>query len=95
MHHTQLILSVDRIKRNAANIEEDYPGRRAQYIREKAIQLAVSVADQVIMEASTGSEEDTDFLTAHVALKFSEKVAMGASRLLSRKELITRFKEKP
>lgn len=54
-----------------------------EYRRQKAIEDAVRVGDRVIMEASMGSVEETDYLTAMVAMRWMEKVTIAVqSRLL-------------
>lgn len=78
---------VQLIKRRAAESEEEWPGFRAEYVREQAIKLAVELADSVIMEASDGSVEDTNNLTAQVAKAFVDKVCIATQSALNIKAM--------
>ena len=49
---------------------------------EAAIKNAVEAADRIIMAASDGSCEETDYLTAEIALAFVQKVVHRHSAIL-------------
>ena len=69
---------------------ETKEGKR-EYIREKAVELAVQTADSIILEASDGSVEDTDYLTVAVALRFVEKMQYSALSKVNRKAMSERI----
>lgn len=58
-----------------------------EYERQQIIQKAVGAADHIILDASDGSEEETNWLTAEVAREFNEKVYHIAQAALLRKDL--------
>lgn len=58
-----------------------------EYLREQAVEQAVSAADKIILDASDGSIEETDYMTAEVAKKFVEKLEIAAMNKLNKKEL--------
>jgi hypothetical protein len=58
----------------ADDFEEDFSGQRDEMRRHDAIRKAVDAADKIILEASDGSVEETDFLTTSVAYEFAGKV---------------------
>ena len=60
---------------------------RRQAHRERAVQDAVNAADQIILERSDGSVEETDFLTAEVAEKLMEKALNPLRRAMTKKDL--------
>lgn len=79
----QIAVELDKILKDAARLEEDFPGQRLEYVRQKAIELSINVGDSIIMEVSKGSVEETDFLTSAVALGWLHKVHIAnTSRLL-------------
>jgi len=53
---------------------EDYPGQQRESELEVAIKKAIETADRIILDASDGSVEETDYLTARVALAFVSRV---------------------
>jgi hypothetical protein len=55
--------------------------------RQFAIDKAVQAADRIILEASDGSCEETDYLTAQVAARFTDKALRPFSSALLRKDL--------
>ncbi len=55
--------------------------------RNKIIEDAVNVADRIILDGSDGSVEETDYLTAEVARKFTEKALRPFSRDILRKDI--------
>jgi hypothetical protein len=57
------------------DFEEDFPGQRDEMRLHDAIEKAVDAADKIILEASDGSVEETDYLTVSLADAFVEKVA--------------------
>ena len=61
-----------------------------EYRRQEAVRQAVQEADRIILAASDGSVEETDFLTAEVARAFVSKVCIALESKLLAKE----FKEK-
>ena len=70
------------------NFDETFPGQKRDYIRRKAVEHAVSTADQIILDASDGSEEETNYLTSQLALKFMEKADFVMAHALRKKELM-------
>lgn len=82
------------LKEDTKDLEEDFPGQNREYFHQKTIEAAVSLADRVILEASDGSVEETDYLTSEVAFKFVEKVNMARRSALSRKQLMENLNEK-
>lgn len=50
--------------------------QRRCFKREQAVRQAVDAADRIIMEASDGSKQETDYLTAKVAEEWITKVLM-------------------
>jgi hypothetical protein len=58
-----------------------------EYERREIIRKAVEAADNIILDGSDGSVEETDWLTSQVAKGFVEKVDMAISAKLTRKEL--------
>ncbi len=59
--------------------------RQAEMKRQHAIEEAVQAADRIIMEASDGSNEETNYLTGMVALQFVRKaVHPHDARLLAK-----------
>ena len=57
-----------------------------EHVRQQIVQRAVGAADHIILDASDGSEEETNWLTAEVARKFNEKVYRVAQAALLRKD---------
>lgn len=55
--------------------------------RNKIIEDAVNAADRIILDGSDGSTEETDFLTAMVANKFTEKAVIPFHIALQRKDI--------
>lgn len=55
--------------------------------REQAVRKAVAAADQIILETSNGSSEETNFLTAEVAYAFAEKVRLAIRHQLMAREI--------
>lgn len=58
-----------------------------EYERQQIVQKAVGAADRIILDASDGSEEETNWLTAEVAREFNEKVYHVAQAALLHKDL--------
>jgi len=85
---------VNMLVQQAMEMDEDYPGKRKEYVRLKSIEIAVELADRVIIAASDGSVEETDYLTSQVALKFSEKIANALTSKLLRKMMNEESKSK-
>jgi hypothetical protein len=54
--------------------------------RQEIIDKAVQAADQIIMEGSDGSEEETNFLTAEVARNLMEKALHPVVRAMNKKD---------
>jgi len=54
--------------------QEDYPGQKREIEINDAIAKAVEAADRIIMEASDGSVEETNYITAKVLEAFTLKV---------------------
>lgn len=85
----EIIKQVEKIIEAAEQIEENFPGERDDYRRQRIVKLAVQTADSIIM-ASPGSTEELDFLTAEVAEAFLQKVSASIRSKLQRKELMGR-----
>lgn len=68
--------------------EEDYPHQRDEIRRDIVVQAAMDAADAILMEGSNGSEEETDWLTSEVALRWAQKAHCAAQRRLLKKELL-------
>jgi KTSC domain len=75
------------------DFEEDWLGQKTEYKRQKAVERAVSAADRIILDASDGTVEETNFLTSQVAQKFAEKVNMAMAHELRKKELLERARK--
>lgn len=60
-----------------------------EYERQQIVQKAVEAADSIILNASDGSEEEVNWLTVEVAMKFNEKVYHVSLTALLRKDLET------
>lgn len=58
-----------------------------EYHRRQVIQKAVDAADNIIMEGSDGSVEETNFLTAEVASKIMVKALLPFQTEILRKDL--------
>lgn len=71
--------------------EEDYPGQRDEIRRQRIIEQAVSAADVIIMDGSSGEVQETDYLTGMVAQKFLEKVSCRLTAELLKKNLQDRY----
>lgn len=67
-------IKMEEIRDNAEQMEEDFPGQRKEYVRTKAIEVAVSLADEVIMDAAAGDVEELNLMTACVSGAFLEKL---------------------
>jgi hypothetical protein len=78
----------------AADLEEDFPGQRTEYERHAAVEKAVTAADAIILEASDGSKEVTDYLTIEVAKRFLEKVECSLNSNLSRHDMLDRIEKR-
>lgn len=63
----------NRLYQMGSQDEDDFPLGRSESRREMVIKAAVEAADELIMEGSDGSDEDTNYLTGEVALKLLEK----------------------
>jgi hypothetical protein len=62
--------------------------------RFKIVEAAVAAADSVIIKQSSGSEEETAYLTAEVARKFMHKVSCSINARLHIKELLEYGKQR-
>ena len=58
-----------------------------EYKRNKIIESAVSAADGIILDGSNGSVEETNYLTAMVAKKFTEKALLPFQTAIQKKDL--------
>lgn len=58
-----------------------------EHHREKAIAAAVQAADRIILDASDGSCEETNYLTAGVADKMTEKALLPFHCAMLKKDL--------
>ncbi len=61
--------------------------------RSKAIQEAVDAADRIILDASDGSTEETNYLTAVVAEKLLWKALLPLRSAMTKKDQTDRFAE--
>lgn len=68
-------------------MEEDYPGQNYDVRRQKAIEEAVRKVMHVILEASDGSVEESNYLEAEIGLKIIEQVVSRISSQLLCKDL--------
>lgn len=60
------------------------------YRQQKIIEMASEAADRIIMNNSSGSVEETDYLTSAVAMKFVSKAHLAISSRLTRREMMER-----
>ena len=58
-----------------------------EYERNEIIKEAVRAADQIILDGSDGSEEETNWLTAQVALKFVQRALLPFDTRLLKKDI--------
>jgi hypothetical protein len=79
--------SPDPVDELIEDFEEDFPGQRDEMRLHDAIRKAVDAADKIILEASDGSVEETDFLTVSVTGAFVEKVVATLGSKLRKYEL--------
>ncbi len=63
-----------------------------EYRRNKIVENAVSAADEIILDGSDGSKEETDYLTAMVAKKFMEKALFPFQTAIQNKEMDEKIK---
>jgi hypothetical protein len=73
-------------------LSDDYPGQTDEFRRQRIIEMAMEAADEIIMEGSDGSEEETNFLTSAVAVKMVGKVHFPIQGQLLRRDLEARTK---
>jgi len=74
--------------------EEDYPGQIDEMRRHAIVQMAQEAADELIMEGSDGSVEETDYLTSAVAMVMNNRVHQANVGRLLRKQILGEFGEK-
>lgn len=60
-----------------------------EYKRQQAIDEAVLAADRIILNASDGSLEETNYLTAQVAKRFVDKATHPIDMALLQRDLTT------
>ena len=60
---------------------------KREHERHEIVTEAVRAADEIILDGSDGSVEETDWLTYEVAKRFIEKVGIALTSKLSRKDL--------
>jgi len=58
-----------------------------EYKRDKSVEDAVTAADRIILDASDGSNEETNYLTAMVAKRFMEKALLPFQTAIQRKDI--------
>lgn len=58
-----------------------------EHRRDQAVNDAVTTADRIILDASDGSNEETNYLTAMVAKKFMEKALLPFQTAIQRKDI--------
>lgn len=73
-HEPNIELLVESIKEQYSGFEEDFPGQAKERVRERAVEIAVSIVQKIAMETSEGSAEETDYLESAIATKLVEKV---------------------
>lgn len=66
-----------------------------EYELQEAIRKAVSAADSIILEASDGSAEETDWLTAMVTGESAKKVIAANTRVYNAKQFVERRPDQP
>lgn len=71
---------------DAPDKEEDAQARR-DWRRQQAIEKAVSAADRIIMNATDGSVEELNYLTAMVANKWAQKACQPMVSAILKKDL--------
>jgi hypothetical protein len=89
--------NLEQLKVKLADIEsvredEDYPGQFDELRRNIIVQFAASAADEIIMEGSNGSAEETDYLTSAVAQIMNNRVHQRNVMALMKWDL---FQRKP
>lgn len=67
---------------------EDYPGQIDEMRRHAIVQMAQEAADEIIMEGSDGSVEETDYLTSAVAQVMNNRVHQANVGRLLRKQIL-------
>ncbi len=55
--------------------------------RHEAVRQAVAAADRIILDASDGSAEETNWLTSQVALEMVKKVDLSLGSALLRRQI--------
>lgn len=75
-----LSLDIDQLRHDVASTIASH-----DYLLQQAIREAVSAADRIILDASDGSVEETNWLTAMVAHEFSNKVLIALNSPLLRR----------
>lgn len=71
--------------------DEDYPGQFNELRRNIIVELAASAADEIIMEGSDGTPEETDYLTSAVAQVMNNRVHQANVMRLLKKQLLGDF----
>lgn len=87
----ELRQKLDEAEKHRAN--DDFPGQTDEYRWQLIVEAAVEAADRIIMEGSDGSVEETDFLTATVALRFDQKVHQAVQSKLLKAKLMARAEQ--
>lgn len=92
MPEAQIKRIIDSIRQRATEVDEDYPGQSNEYIQQEVIRLAVGLVDDVVIEASDGTVEQTDLLTTEIMYKLVEQVLSARRFAVRRKALEERIK---
>lgn len=72
---------------------ENFSGEAHEYFQQQVIRLAIEAADSVILEASDGSVEETDYLTAKVVEGLTTHLYQRIWSALRMKEMNERKEE--
>lgn len=87
-HFEQLKIKLAEIE--SVREDEDYPGQFDELRRNIIVEFAASAADEIIMEGSNGTPEETDYLTSAVAQVMNNRVHQANLMKLMRAELLAR-----
>lgn len=79
--------TVDKIRKSTEQLDEWNEDLRKDYFRQNVVKKAVDIADRIIMEATDGSAEETNYLTGKVAEAFMSKVLMSLQTQMFKKDI--------
>lgn len=91
-------MSREQLKVKLAEIEsvrenEDYLGQFDELRRNIIVEFAASAADEIIMEGSDGTPEETDYLTSAVAQVINNRVHQRNVMALMKRDLFEKRNE--